>query len=686
MIKAFSPWLWALVIIVTSHSHGDAVKWLDSKASDSIAYFLMESSPRIEVYDLKVKSWKPAITLKQIPTAFHVDKSNLYVAYDKAVYRYSKSGGEEKHLGNLNYRITSIFTDGDFVFVFTNVDLKVIHRSSAVLIGESTTNRLYLSQGVSHNSDQNIFYGCSSGLSPSDIGFMTYDSTGKINKSKDSPYHGAFKSASKTWVYKFGTKVVDNTGNIYNGTTLEYLGSLVTSVKDLVIYGQNTPIVLNDSQLIAYSSGYLETGTKSVSNQVHSLYVTGDSLALFSVNQTSPNGMAVEFHGLNSFISGKPGEPVFPENLKFIPDEVMLGKNVLYLYSKKHSSIFRWEYKNQKWIRTVPLLGSPDYVSYSEINTAVYTAYRDGRIMKIDVSDTGFIEKPFVNLPIACMGIVSAGEFLVTSDQSGNWGTTRVFSVSGEQISTLDWSHPLYNAAWSEKNRKIYQFENGSLPNDLFSSELGIDGLIKKQMNSPYNSGGGINYPIRVKPDGTIVVLGSGRIYDANSLTQINTLSDQIRDATWINGELYTLDSLNVFKWNLPTYAKGNKMSIEGEGIRLLTTQENKLMLVYMDKCGFPQVGIYDTAYVNLLPSNASGTNTCKIDNSSESIYHVAIGQPEMMKDVEVRNIRGTLIYQGAYQNFLVRYRNSRGVFLVRESAMGKLEKVETHRVVMGVK
>ncbi|MBA3238925.1 MAG: hypothetical protein H0T62_11350 [Parachlamydiaceae bacterium] len=90
----------------------------------------------------------------------------------------------------------------------------------------------------------------------------------------------------------------------------------------------------------------------------------------------------------------------------------------------------------------------------------------------------------------------------------------------------------------------------------MHSEEIRSDGTIGAQNQTPYHGISGIQHPIRVSPDGSIVILGSGLIFDAIDLTRIGSLSNNIDDAVWESNALFTMRSIGnnkcqIQKWDV---------------------------------------------------------------------------------------------------------------------------------------
>src|SRR5688572_11755236 len=86
----------------------------------SVGYFLRTDVPRLERYDIQNESWLMPVSLPTAPgtpTAAHADADGLYVAYGKAVYRFSPNGSGQTHVLNANDNVIAIHSDGNLLFL-----------------------------------------------------------------------------------------------------------------------------------------------------------------------------------------------------------------------------------------------------------------------------------------------------------------------------------------------------------------------------------------------------------------------------------------------------------------------------------------------------------------------------------------------------------------------------------------
>jgi hypothetical protein len=79
---------------------------------------LNSSQSELERYDLAAAQWLSPINLSGLsgpPTVAAADADGIYVAFDRALYRYDLNGANQTHLINLQYSVADLHTDGNLL-------------------------------------------------------------------------------------------------------------------------------------------------------------------------------------------------------------------------------------------------------------------------------------------------------------------------------------------------------------------------------------------------------------------------------------------------------------------------------------------------------------------------------------------------------------------------------------------
>ena len=83
---------------------------------------------------------------------------------------------------------------------------------------------------------------------------------------------------------------------------------------------------------------------------------------------------------------------------------------------------------------------------------------------------------------------------------------------------------------------RVYFFRDGISPNDInYQTVDQVDGSLGTTEDSPYHGDYSIIPPIRVSQDGSLVLLGSGDVYDATDLTRLGSIPGGFTDGLWIS-------------------------------------------------------------------------------------------------------------------------------------------------------
>jgi hypothetical protein len=333
-------------------------------------------------------------------------------------------------------------------------------------------------------------------------------------------------------------------------------------------YG-DLPVVLRNQLLVAYSNTFVESGRATLAGLPQKIWVQGDDAFVFYGADT--RGVWALRVPLSQLNVATPGLPVDPNGLAYTPDAVEFGEGIVYLLSRGNLSVFRWSVAEHKYLATIPLTEAPTSMAYAVASHRLYLAYPSGRISYFANGAPG-PETGFANLPQQSQGIAAAGEFLFACDPSGAWGTHYIFNAAGQLLSQKDWNYYSREFIWNPASRKMYFFRDDTSPNDLIWEDIDLEGKIGAQKDTPYHDSTGFLHPIRLFPDGSRVLLGSGRIFDAISLELVDTLSNDVVDASWLGSRLLTLrangSATELQEWGDRFAVKATR-SLDGAPVRL---------------------------------------------------------------------------------------------------------------------
>jgi len=584
-----------VVLLLTGRSlpgaSAESLPWLATQENAGIVYFAYTSPPRIERYDLAAQVWLSDIGLAEAPTAFTVDPGNLFVSFGRRTSRFTLAGTGETHLKNTPANVSWLAVMSNQLLLQAGGDFWNLNKLTGAEL--DTASYFYSLRGVTAAPTLRKIFGRTTGISPSDIVVLSVNADGTFGTQNDSPYHGAYPDASQTYVFPGEARVTDDSGIVYNANNLSYANSLGGRFDDLAFYG-DLPIVLRSGELFSYSNAFLETGRYKPARTPLKIAVRNGFV--FSFYQGT-SGIEAEHFSIDLLAPSEPGQPVDPNGLAYVPDAVVQGTDdVVYLLSRANLSVFRWSIPLRRYLETIPLVEAPSYMAYSAATHRLYLAYPSSAIRQIDLA-TSTHETPFANLPQEPRGLSTAGAYVFACDPSGAWATHYVYHPDGSLLAQRDWNYISAEYVWSEANRRMYFFRDDTSPNDVHWEEIRADGSLGNEGESPYHGEIRTLHPIRVSPEGSLVVLGSGEIFDAHTLVRTDALSNDVSDAAWNQGTLFTLrpagGGSEIQRWG-QNYSISAQRTLPGTPIRLFGRGDHLLALTGVD--GIPRFSLWDNA------------------------------------------------------------------------------------------
>ncbi len=582
--------------VTTPKLSGDFLNF--TARTGNISYFAFNGPDRIERYDLVARAWLTAIPLLATATALWSDDAGLYVAEGRLLVRINPADGTRTPFVSMQTNITGLATVGDILLAGSGGSYATMTRTNGQQL--ATFSTFYSAAGFSAAGTMRRIFNRTTGVSPSDIQYLELTAAGGLASSSDSPYHGSYPDATRTFVFPNEARVADDAGIVYSTGSLTYTNSLGGAFTDLAFYGQDIPIVLRSDKLYAYSNTLQETGFFTMSRAGIRVAINGSDALVFGLDAASTRGLTVSTVPLASIQAPQPGQPVNPTGLAYTPDAVFMDRddNVL-LFSKAQLSLFRWSTSQRRYLPTLPLVGVPEFAAYSRENHTAYFAYAGGLIRKMDLSAANPVETPFYSLPRTATGLATAGSIVAASDPSGAWHTHYYILPNGTLGSSAEWNYYSREWTWDPVMRRMYFFRDDTSPNDLHYEVISATGQITSAGETPYHGDFSVVPPIRVSPDGQRVLLGSGVTFVTNTLTLTGTTLPVLADAAWSGTKLYTAISgtnqTTLRTFHPSTFATiGTLPALTGTPVRVLNLPANQLMTVTLD-AGKPRFHILNS-------------------------------------------------------------------------------------------
>ena len=594
--------LWCLPLFLAGGSLR-AAPWERAVESGGLAYFFIPSPAQVERYDLAARKWLDPISFppeRREMTAGAVDADGLYMAYHDSVFRYDLNGGHELLMLNIIGDVRDLLSDGPRLIVnhsrFSKGRYSFLDKATNTTI-VTTDNGEGLASGSVYVPALRRLLGPMSYAYFNQFSYVQFLPNGeavnngpKIVTDKDGSQH----PPARCWLFPGGARVLDSNGAIYSTGMPAFVGNLDGPVNDVIFIKGVLPVVLRDGELHAYFPSLAPAGQCSLPAKAQSIFQNGADILAFTPDDPADHGIRVDTVPLTA-IKAPAGTVLNSNALCYAPNDVFVSRDgLVYLHSALAQSLFRWDPAKMDYLKRIPLASVPDFIAYSDANYAFYLAQDSGEVRRISLGDPKFAETPLFKLNQKAQGLAAAGRYLLALDDNpgpaeGNppkagatkrWFITprtapdspgtpvkppdpvapvsdqvkplgpigavfKVFSGSGELLSTAERRHQIEAFAWSEPARRMFYLTKGVSPIDLWSSSISTAGqLSEKEQDSPLHADDGFLPPLFVAPSGKEVLVGSGLLHDSASLARKpSALPNAIDDAIWLPDGLYTVNT-----------------------------------------------------------------------------------------------------------------------------------------------
>ena len=187
---------------------------------------------------------------------------------------------------------------------------------------------------------------------------------------------------------------------------------------------------------------------------------------------------------------------------------------------------------------------APSVMEYSPQHERLYFGYSTGAVTYVDLNDAQLRERPFTTVATAVRGLGAAGDYLAVQDDSGAWATHYYFDRDANMRASADWNRYSRDYEWNATLRRLFFFRDETSPNDLHFEQIGVDGTIESEGETPYHGGYVISPPIVMSPDDQYVLLGGGDIFRASDLTWHRSILNDFVAAVWDdNGSITAIEA-----------------------------------------------------------------------------------------------------------------------------------------------
>lgn len=511
-------------------------------SADGIEYFLFATPDKIERFDTATGEFLAPLTLTGSPTAAAVRGNTAFVVQGKTLVAYPLDGGSSSTV--LTAAGTATFSGvavvGEHLVVPASSGLVTALSATTYQWIDDQSFTSYYTGGPwrTAKGSRHVFHN-TQGISPGDVMRLAIDANGMVQANTDSPYHGDFSTGGELFPVAAGNRVVSEAGVVYD-IDLKYVAALGGRITGLAEEG-NDIVVVRDGQLLRLDAQLRQVSSRSVNNTPSHIALHNGVVFHFATTDSTVTARRAAF---STFVTPAWQPAPEPETLSLTPTMIVAdtaGRR-LFMLASGQPAVFAWSLAEERWLPGVGLSRVPVWITWSERSGRLYLAYAGGDITWLDMRDAEPVEHHFTSLATTPRGMLAIEDFLFATDPSGAWNRYYSFDANGSLVSTVDWRNTSPEFHWNASLQRIYYVRAGVSPSDMewtaFSARtgaLGADG------ESPYHDSQYARTPMRIHPDGSYLVMGSGYIHETATLQKSNQLPNAVIDAAWVSGYLHTL-------------------------------------------------------------------------------------------------------------------------------------------------
>ncbi|QRK13737.1 hypothetical protein JQX13_21485 [Archangium violaceum] len=335
------------------------------------------------------------------------------------------------------------------------------------------------------------------------------------------------------------------------------IGPVALEVADAAITGRIPSVPAGTGrkvQVSAYNTAGLEVYAGSTDVTVEAGSAVSASITLYRNTKNCPlTGSTGDIDITGTLDTGGTPPPpadggvVVLEGAEFaftFEDATLSNNGVLHFFDSTNEKIRRLDLTTHRFLPA--FTGSADAVSMAvaQDGSAAYLAYSGGRIDSFNPVDGS--SRFFGAAPATVSSMTVTGDYLFAIDGSGAWATHALYQRStGARVASAEWRGTSRSMAYSPVNKRVYFLDSGVSPTDVNMVDVEpTTGTLGNETDSPYHGSYSLPNPLRLLPDESGVIVGSGLIFNAKDLTYRTSLGLSFQDIAFHGDRLYLIDTV----------------------------------------------------------------------------------------------------------------------------------------------
>jgi len=599
-----------------------AEEWIEASKNNGIVSFFMPSADRIDRYDTSSNSWINSYELGGKHGTMSValaDSSGLYVAYDNEVYRYDEGSEELDLLSVVDEPVVSLHRDGP-ILIINHSEWEAGHLSNynletGVLVDHWDSTEMTLWTGGKLVEGRNIMIAINSLYFPLGLYQVSYDDGGSFLTEEfiEHEYMDGRAVENPYWLFPGQDRLLDTAGYIYDTETLKYQGKAAYNIDDVAFVGDEL-VLLRDNELTLCSETGLPLAYEELMSDAEAIFIEHGRVYAFASNEEG--NLRLEIRELSDFHAANLSYEQEPRGLIYTPRDVLVDKRgIAYLLASDEGMVMCWDTHTQAYLSGICLMGGARDMAYHEGSDSLFLSYEEGLITRMDLSTEEPVEAAFARVGWGPGDVVATGDYIFSESNSDYHTKHYTFSLDGTRASIVYEREESAEYVWSDTNQRLYYLREIGSWYGFFSEAINADGVsypslapgeIGEQVDSPLHDTQDFGHPLRLSPDSTYVVFGSGVIHDALSMERLpNALPNEITDAAWIGDTLFSVSDIDggssFQSWN-SGFSEDASLEVEGSAQALLEVGDHLLLGVTMLDTGEPSFYLLDENLELILP------------------------------------------------------------------------------------